>query len=67
MLALILKMGEKKEIVELNNDDVRPLLESLKASIIIDSEGAPWIIDPDATLYFESYPPHFEIDCKKEE
>ena len=65
MLALILKMGEEKNIVETSGNDIKGLLATLRESTIIDSEGAEWIIDPNATLYFEAYPPHFEIECKQ--
>jgi hypothetical protein len=67
MLTLILKLGEEKLIVDIPGYDVNPLLNSLKSSVILDSDGVEWIIDSDETLYFESFPPHFEISCDPKE
>ena len=66
MLALQLKLGEETLILEIPGYDVNPLLDSLKSSIILDSDGSEWRIKPDEKLYFEPYPPHFEIVCRRE-
>ena len=67
MLALVLNLGDEKLILELPGYDVNPMLDSLKISVILDSDGGEWIINPYTDLYFEAYPPHFEIDCKTRE
>ena len=67
MLALILKLGDEEEIVEITNLDLNIFLESLKKSTILDVDGNAWIIDPDEELYFEAYPPHFQIACKEKD
>lgn len=65
MLALILKLGEEEEIVEITNLDLNIFLVALKKSTILDVDGNAWTIDPDEELYFEAYPPHFTIACKE--
>jgi hypothetical protein len=63
MLALILKLGEGKAIIEISGKDINGLLKTLRKSIIIDLEGRTWIIEPKEKTYFEAYASHFEIDC----
>jgi hypothetical protein len=65
MLALVLKLDEEKIIIESDGRNLIAMLEALRESTILDSEGDTWIIAPDAVLYFEAYPPHFEIACKQ--
>jgi len=64
MLSLVLKLGEERIMFEVKSQDIRSLLDVLKMSVILDSDGGTWEIRPEETLYFEAYPPHFEIDCK---
>lgn len=67
MLSLILKLGDERSVIEITNQDINLLLEALKNSIILDSEGDTWIIEPSEELYFDSFPPHFEISCKHQD
>jgi hypothetical protein len=64
MITLILKLGEDVVTIELKISDIAPFIEVLKTSIIIDTKGESWILDPDEQLYFDVKPPHFILDCK---
>ncbi len=64
MLTLTLKLDKEIIILDVTNQDINMLLAVLKNSTILDTEGGTWKIEPDEELYFEDYPPHFEISCR---
>ena len=67
MLTLTLKLDREIIVIDVSKQDINVLLSALKNSTILDTEGGTWKIEPDAELFFEDYPPHFEISCKIEE
>ncbi len=67
MLTLTLKLDQEIIVIDVTNQDINALLSALRNSTILDTEGGTWTIDPNTELFFEDYPPHFEISCKMQE